>query len=124
MKLSSLQALLQGKLSPSAYRNELSEWLPAYDRGLAEMGRSVPAVLTDDCEFHLTTQHVLTLCQLFLAGDLTSRELSYTADALQLSDGVDFEPGTADTIAEFTDPEINGEFTMGRAAELVSGGAS
>ena len=124
MKLSKLQALLEGKLSASAFRNELSAWLPAYDRGLAEKGRLVPVVVTDDCEFLLTNRHVLTLCQLFIAGDLTSRELSYTADALQLSDGVDFAPGTADTIAEFTDPEINGEFTVGRAAELVNGGAS
>ena len=124
MKLSSLRDLLDGKLGAPAFRHELAESLPAYCHGLSERGRSVPVAVTDDCDFLLTRQHVLALCQLFLAGDLSSQELSYTADALQFSDGVDFGPGTADTIAEFTDPEINGEFTLARAAELVGGGVS
>ncbi len=58
---------------------------------------------------------------MFMEGQLTHNELAYMADILQFSEGVRFEaPGIEDIVAEFTDPEINGQFSVKRAKEVVN----
>ena len=64
------------------------------------------------------------MCRLFASGQLDQSELAYIADAMQLAERVEFaDSWVADAIAEFTDPAINGIFTVGRALELSGDGA-
>jgi hypothetical protein len=56
---------------------------------------------------------------------LSAAELAYTADALQLSERVEFaDPSIADDLAECTDPAINGPLTIARALQIASNGAA
>ena len=65
------------------------------------------------------------LCRLFAEGQLTASELAYTADALELSERVEFAgPDIASDLAECTDPEINGPLTVARALEIAGTGAA
>ena len=62
------------------------------------------------------------MCRLFVHGQLKQHELAYFPDAMQLAKRIEFaDPFVADSVSEFTDPEINGVFTPARALEIING---
>jgi len=119
MKLSSLDALLAKSLSPSAFRAQLAPDLAEYLKNADVKGSVMPIRVTEDKDIQLSTAHVRELCELFINKQLTPEELAFVADALQLADRVDFDEEVPDLIAEMTDPEINGPFTIARAREIL-----
>jgi hypothetical protein len=118
MKLSSLDALLAKSLSPSAFRAQLAPDLAEYLNADVK-GSVMPVRVTEDKDIQLSTAHVRELCELFINKQLTPEELAFVADALQLADRVDFDEEVPDLIAEMTDPEINGPFTIAHAREIL-----
>ena len=124
MKLSAVVALMTGNLSPNEFSAAIAEELLVHTRALERLGGSAPVVVNEDTDVLLNRQGLSSLCRLFALGHLSAAELAYTADALQLSDRVEFaDPSIADDLAECTDPAINGPLTIARALQIASNGA-
>ena len=124
MKLSSIANLISGSLSPSDYSSEISAELARHSLGLGS-GGSAPVAVNEDIDLVLDPQGLGALCRIFASGQLSASELAYTADALQLSDRVEFAGElVADHLAECTDPEINGPLTIARALEITGYGSA
>jgi CRP-like cAMP-binding protein len=125
MKLSSIVNLLAGTLSPADFSASISEELLAHTRQLQKLGGSAPVVVSEDADVVLDRRGIASLCRLFASGQLTATELAYTADALQLSERVEFtDQKIAEYLAECTDPVINGPLSVSRALEIASNGAA
>ena len=127
MKVSAIARLLAGDISPQQFvaecRSELSERreLVRSDGQVLKRGSVIPVRVSDDCAVSVSRQGVATLCGHFIRGDLSALDLAYIADALQLAEEVSWEDeDVAEWVAEFTDPEINGVFTIDRATAIVS----
>ena len=121
MKLSSLQAMLSGTLSPDAFVSEISAEISTYQSSLGKVGGVVPIRVTEDQDVTVTRSDIKALCNLFAVGKISPLELAYVADGIQLAERVEFvDSWVADSVAEFTDPEINGPFTRARAIEIVN----
>jgi hypothetical protein len=120
MKLSSLQGLLNKTVSLEDFVSEISAEVSEY-QSLIGKGGVVPIRVTEDSDVTITRTSIKLLCSLFVSGKLTQFELAYVADGMQLAEQVEFvDSWVADSVAEFTDPEINGPFTLERASEIVS----
>ncbi len=126
MKLSAIAQLLAGNLSPQQFlaecNSELAERreLVGGDGQVITRGSVVPVRVADDCAISVSRNGVATLCRHFVRGDLSAVDLAYIADALQLAEDVSWEDeDVAELVAEFTDPEINGVFTVTRAREIA-----
>ena len=105
MRLSSLAKLLSGAMPVDDYSAEISGELGQHAHGLATVGGPAPVVLTEDTDLTLDRAGLGVLCRLFASGQLTAAALSYTADALQMADRVEFSgPDIAGDLAECTDP--------------------
>ena len=125
MRLSSLANLLSAKLSASEFSAEIADELLVHTRGLEKLGGSAPVVVTADTALVLDRPGLSALCNLFASGQLSATELAYTADALQLSEHVEFaDASIADDLAECTDPVINGPLTVARALEIAGNGTA
>lgn len=120
MKISQIkESISKGKISIEL-KAVLDQLIPEYAGALSKTGSSVEIVATSDVEFDVDISVVKSLCQFFIDGEISELELAYIADALQLTDSVEFiESSVADLIAELTDPEINGVFTKERALKIV-----
>lgn len=124
MKLTSLVNLLSGKLSPSDFSAEIAGELAEHTIGLQKLGGIAPVQITEDTDLLLDRAGLGVLCRLFAYGQLTAGELAYTADAMQLSERVEFTgPEIASDLAECTDLETNGPLTVARALEIAGVGA-
>ena len=120
MKLSDIGHLLADAAGPGEFRAANAANIEERRAQVTKRGSVVPVHLTEDADLELSSRDVAKLCNLFIAGNLDAVELAYVADALQLSDRVTWsEEGVADYIAEFTDPEVNGAFTIERAKVIV-----
>jgi hypothetical protein len=118
MKLSVLEALLAKRLNPSVFRDQLALDMAEYLKNADQEGSVMPVRISEDRDIHVSGAHIRTLCELFATAQLSAEELAFIADVLQLSERVAFDEGVADMIAEMTDPEINGPFTVDRAKEI------
>jgi hypothetical protein len=120
MKISHIKDSISSGVVSHELRNSLDRLVPGYEKALSKRGSVVPIRVIEDIELYLGIAEIQTLCQFYIDGFLSSSELAYIADALQISDSVDFvEPHVADYVSEFTDPEINGIFTKERASDIV-----
>jgi hypothetical protein len=120
MKLSEIAGLLTNAAEPERFRmsnaSDFAERRPL----LEKRGSVVPVRVTEDADIELSRRDVARLCSHYIAGHLDAVELAYVADALQLSDRVTWtDEDTSEYVAEFTDPEINGPFTIERAQAIV-----
>jgi len=121
MRLSEIAQLLEGMLSADEFLASNTASFREYRELSEKRGAAIPIRVEEDADFLVTSEHIATACELRIRGDLRSEELAYLADALQLSDRVTFlNDDVAAYIAEFTDPEINGSFTLERATEIVN----
>jgi hypothetical protein len=119
MKLSTLHRLLTRRLDVVDFRREIARDVSEYLERANITGSVVPVRVDEDQDVQISGQHIKTLCDLFVDGQLSEEELAYIADAMELSERVEFGEGISDLVAEMTDPEINGSFTVGRAKEIL-----
>ncbi len=120
MKLSSIGALLKGQMSSAEFKFEIFEEIGRYSSALKKPGGSVPINVEEDQDIIVRSKDVSVLCVLYVSGMLSSIEISYLADALQLSERVDFsDDDVGSYIDEMTDSEVNGVFTKERALEIM-----
>ena len=124
MKLSSLANLISGTTSAADYSAEIAAELAVHTRCLGR-GGSAPILVNEDIDLLLDRHGLSVLCRLFASGQLTAGELAYTADALQMSERVEYSgPDIADDLDVCTDPEINGPLTVARALEIAGRAAA
>ena len=119
MKLSSLEALLEHRLSPTEFRDAITSDIAEYSENASTLGSVMPVRVTEDEDIVLSLENIRVLCDLFINKQLSSEELAFIADALQLSDRVDFDEGVPDLVDVMTDPEINGPFTVDHARVIL-----
>ena len=123
MKLSSLAALLAGNLSATDFAAEIASEMAVLTRGIEEAGGVAPVLLTEDTDLVLDSAALSALRRLFADGRFTMCEVAYIADALQLSERVEFSgPEIAKNLAEFSAPEITGPLVVARALDIAGGG--
>jgi hypothetical protein len=120
MQLSQISRLLDSQLSVAEFRALNTSSFTEYRELSEKRGAAIPIRVEEDVDLLVTPEHITTACELRMKGDLCQEELAYLADVLQLSDRVTFlNEDIAEYIAEFTDPEINGLFTLERARKIV-----
>ena len=123
VRLSDISELFAGRLSPATFRVRIADDVDERRKTLDawERGRVIPVRVTEDADVIVSSDSILVLCQHFVRGELSELELAYVADALQLAERVSFDgEAIADYVAELTDPEINGKFTIDRAREVAN----
>ncbi len=112
MKLSVIREYLEGARTSDALKNELKEDIVEYGARLKKRGGTVPIHLIQDTRISFGQKELSILAASFLAEHLTSLELGYIADALLLSDHVEFKSEKIfEALEQLTDAEINGEIT-------------
>ncbi len=127
MKLSDIARLLSGDIDPGAFgvacAPELAErrTFVGADGLIVKRGTVIPVRVLDDCAICVSKADVANLCRHFAQGELDAVGLAYIADALQLAEHVTWaDDDVAEYVSEFTDPEINGPFTVSRALEIAN----
>ena len=109
-------------MAASSFTASIAAEFATYMRALQEQGRSAPIVVDEDADVVVTLESINLLCVTFVAGQISAAELAFTADVMQFAERIKYAtPGLSDIVAEFTDPEVNGEFTVSRAQELARG---
>jgi hypothetical protein len=120
MKLSSLTKLLNGEMPPSAYVLELEPELAMHRAALRKKGGSAPVAVTEGAPLEFGRPELAALCRLYAVGALSAEQLAYTADVIQLSDGVEIVgESVADDLVACTDPEVNGLLSPAEALEMA-----
>lgn len=120
MKLSVIREYLEGARTSDALKNELKEDIAEYSTRLKTRGSTVPVHLIQDTRISFGEKEFSILAASFLAEHLTSLELGYIADALLLSDHVEFKSEKIlEALEQLTDAEINGEITATSVREIL-----
>ena len=108
MRLSSLRRFLDSEIPAGVLISEVDAELSAIRYHLQELGRSIPIPVGEDCDVEISRADVAFL-------------LAFIADVIQLADRVSIvDPWVAEAVAECTDPQVQGEFTVDKARALVS----
>jgi hypothetical protein len=122
MKLSDINGLISGQISPASFRATNAENFTERRNllGANRQGGVVSVWVDEDEEIELTGQDLAALCSLLIKGAVDAVELAYIADALQLADRVTYQDDwVRGYLDELTDPEVNGPFTVARAEAIV-----
>jgi hypothetical protein len=120
MKLSVLREYFEGTRNSDSLKDELKGNIAEYSERLKKRGSSVPIHLIQDTKLSFGEKELSMLATSFLTGGLTSLELGYIADALLLSDQVDFKSEKVmDALEQLTDAEVNGEITETSVREML-----
>ena len=120
MRLSHIKSTLNGELSFEELKVILSKEMTDYLSGRGEKGKSRPIYLDEDTGLFFGEDDLQILVKAFLNGSLNEYEINYIADAILLSNRVEFEnEGVADRLGYLTDPEINGPLTKEVAEKLI-----
>ncbi|MEL5995065.1 hypothetical protein [Hymenobacter segetis] len=86
----------------------------------APLGGSIPIYLHEDQPLAVTAADVRMLLHAYLTGDLSVSIVGYVADALGLSNHVEFVPLEVQDVLECTtDPEVNGPLNETMAWALL-----
>ena len=121
MKISSLKKLTKGDITVHKFMSEIKEEINEYSNFKGKKGASIPIQVDTDEEFIFESNDLKSLCSYFVQGQINSEELSYIADAVELSSNIYIpDDKVKDFVFEMTDPEVNGPFTHNRANEILN----
>ncbi len=123
MKLSNIKSVFLGNMSLDAFKSSMQDEMKEYILLKSKRRSSMPVYLIEDGALTIGEKELRVLCEAYLNKDLNEMELNYIADALLLSNKVEFEEDEiADRIGYLTDPEINGHLTDEIVLEIMSAG--
>ena len=123
MKVESLAAFLSGEENLSAFKSEISPEVRESARLGGIPGSTVPITVEESGAgpFIIGAKEVRRLCAAFVDGDLSTDELAYISDAMQLSESFEWsEPIYFEMVFSMSDPAINGPFTVEAGQALLS----
>jgi hypothetical protein len=122
IKSSKLAQLLSAPENGNRLREAIGSAMPAFLRGLAERGRSAPLVCQEEGRsVVLGREHVCNLCTYFLEGEISVRELEYTASILDLNEDFQYDEEVGEAIFQLADPDVNGEITVQLVQGIIAG---
>lgn len=116
MLLSHINRFFNKNISLEQFKKEVELEIFEYKKGLEKKGSSTPIFLKEDIQSLLVKEEDVTfLCELFILGKLDKWQLNYIAEALLLSERIEFENNKIeDALLALSDPEyynlINVEF--------------
>ncbi len=114
LSLSLIARYFQGKLPSSAIDAAVGT-MP-----VAQLGGSSPVYLNENQRLVVTAADVRTLLRAYLAGELSVAVVGYIADALGMSEYVEFAPVEVQDVLECTtDPAVNGPLDEAMARALL-----
>lgn len=120
MKLSLLYDFFKGDKTPRELKDALLDEVTTYGAGLKKKGSSVPIYVTEDVKIFFGEKELSILGTCYLTHQLTDTEIGYIADALLLSESVEFKDEKVhESLELLTDPEINGALTEKSVRELL-----
>ena len=120
MRLSEIKRLIGNHSYHAEFLDSIEQEIRSYEHDFSKVGATLFINLLEDINWTVSQFDCQSLCVLYSTKKLRRIELAYIADALQLAENVSFESNDlASTIAEMTDPEINGEFTIERASAII-----
>ena len=120
MRLSSLKKFIENEISIQEFLSELSDELREYKKLTGKKGASIPIYVTADIDLHFGGNELRTLCVYFVEGGISTEELAYLADAIDISSHIYVsDDKIKDYVSEMTDPQINGIFTKERASQII-----
>jgi hypothetical protein len=121
MKVSLLIKLTRNEIPVQDFLSELTTELSEYKRLIGKKGASIPIYVTGDTDFEFGVHELRALCKYFVDNKLSTEELSYLADAIDISSHIYVAEETIkEYVCEMTDPLINGVFTKERAVQILS----
>ena len=120
MTLSSLLELLE-RGAFQQLRTEIAVPLESYSRGLKMRGGSCPIVVKDTgTPVVVRDVHVESLIKAYLSRELSSLELDYLANCLDLSEDADYATESVrEVVFALSTPETNGQLTVDQLTELL-----
>lgn len=87
---------------------------------LNELKEQIRAEVRRGRPFPVSIVFVAGLLEAFLSGDISSEEISEYAEFLDVNDDIEFDDVVcADVVFRMSSPEINGDMTADRAADLL-----
>ena len=113
MKIENLVAFLSGTYDLKTLREEIAPEVKCATQQNKAQGSSGPICVEGESgdSLRIGPDEVRRLCSAFADGPLSTEELSYIADAMQLSESIDWSDETLfDMVFVMSDPEINGPF--------------
>lgn len=120
MKLSQIRDYLAGVVSFEQLRETIKQEIAEYSLQLKMKGGSIPVNVIEDIQLSFGEKELLTLGNSFLDQDLAALEIGYIADALLLSNQVEFKnENVKEALEQLTDPEINGAITESSVREIL-----
>ncbi|MCF0048981.1 hypothetical protein LXM25_02860 [Dyadobacter sp. LJ53] len=121
MRLSEVKRLIDEHSFYKMFAESIAAELGSYKKHFYTTGTTLPIHVTEDIYFTINLLVCQSLSRLYHDKILGQIELAYIVDALQLSEKVSFtDEETESILGEMTDPEINGDFTINRAAEIMA----
>lgn len=113
LSLSKIAAYWNKEVQAITLAQDIGEIVPP------KRGSSVPRVLGEDCTLIVTAANVLQLLHDYEVGALTSEQIAYVCDCLELSEHVVFaNESIKGILEEMTDFEINGPLTLAKVKRL------
>jgi len=120
MELSLLNHLFNGQVEIDFFKRMISNEVGVYKEQLKKKGSVVSIDIKDDCSLNFRADNLVQLCRYFIDEKLDVSELAYIADALCLSENVNYEKESlVDYLEEMTDPEVNGLFSKKLALQII-----
>lgn len=121
MRFSDLRSFLFGKMPAQFLAKSIRREVDSYKQQLSKRGSCVPIALTDvEGTLQVSAAQVRLVLKAFMDGHLSKWDVYYLSDAIALSEHVMFTSEQArEAIEEMTDPEVNGDLTIGRAVKIL-----
>ena len=112
MRTQSLHSFLSDNSSAESLAEEIHDEVRAYKAAAEVKGSSMPVNMTGYQNIHINIDEVVRLCDGYLSGVLTSWDVQYVCDALQMSERVTFhDEAVRDALDMLGEVELNGELT-------------
>jgi hypothetical protein len=108
MQLSRIEAFFHENISFGEFKNDIGEEVSRYKIALDKKGGSSSIFLDQDINvLYLQRRDVKYICDAFLRGQFDKWEINYLAEALMLSQKVEFlDDATKDALFDLADPEF------------------
>ena len=123
MKVENLVAFLYGTSDLASLQKEIASEVQESARLSRIEGSSIPIAVDEvfGVSYPIRPEEVRRLCEAFVDGCLSTDELAYISDAMQLSDAIDWlNDELFDMVFQMSDPEINGPFTIEAGRALLA----
>ena len=98
MKLSALNDLMNGRLSPAAFSTQIKNEVSYFARSIKNNEMNLPIKVTDQIHWVITKGEVLAVLQLFIENKLSGDTLEYAIHCIEKSETTSYSEEIGDTL--------------------------